>query len=55
MWAKEEVSSAVSELGDTDYAAELSKLDRQNILMEAAVSMLSIANSQAGAVLGLLR
>ncbi len=53
--AKEELSSAASEIGDTDYAAELSKLDRQNILMEAAVSMLGIANSQAGAVLNLLR
>ena len=53
--AKEELSSAVSDIGDTDYAVELSKLDRQNILMKAAVSMLSVANSQASAVLDLIR
>jgi flagellin len=53
--AKEELSDAVSAIGDTDYATELSKLDRQNILMQAAVSMLSLTNSQASTVLNLLR
>jgi flagellin len=53
--AKEELSDAASVIGDTDYATELAKLDRQNILMKAAVSMLSMANAQATGVLDLLR
>lgn len=52
--AKEELSDAISSLGDTDYAVELSKLDRQSTLMRAAISMLSMANAQAGSVLSLL-
>jgi len=52
--AKEELSEAVSAIGDTDYALELSNLDRQNILMKTAVSMLSVANAQAASVLDLL-
>ncbi len=53
--AKEELSDAVSQIGDTDYAVELAKLDRQNIIMQAAVSLLSMANTQASSVLSLLR
>jgi len=53
--AKEELSDAVSQIGDTDYAVELANLDRQNIVMQAAISLLSMANSQASSVLSLLR
>ncbi len=53
--AKEELSDAAGRIGDTDYALELATLERQNIVMEAAVSLLSIANSQARSVLNLLK
>jgi len=53
--AKEGMSAAVSLIGDTDYAAESAELERQNILMNAAISLLSVANSQQQNVLALLR
>lgn len=53
--AQEGVSGAASVIGDADYAAETANLDRQNILMNAAISMLSAANSQQQNVLALLR
>lgn len=53
--AREGLAAAISAIADTDYAVELSKLDRQNLLMSAAVSMLSLANARAAGVLDLLR
>jgi flagellin len=52
--AKEGLSSAISTIGDTDYAMETANLQRQNIMMNASVSMLSIMSSQQQSVLGLL-
>jgi flagellin len=53
--AKESLSAAASDIGDTDYAAEIANLDRQNTLLNATISMIGIANSQANSVLNLLQ
>jgi flagellin len=53
--AKEGLSAAASEIGDTDYATETARLERQNIMLNAAVSMMGIANSTSNSVLDLLR
>lgn len=53
--AQEGVSSSISQVGDTDYAAESSNLQRQNILLNTTMSMLGMANSQQQNVLALLR
>jgi len=52
---KEGTSDAISHIQDTDYAEETAMLDRQDILLQAAVSMLSRANSAQLNVLTLLR
>ena len=53
--AKEGMTSAISQIQDADYAEETARLERQNVLMNAAVSMLGIANSQQSNVLALLQ
>ena len=53
--AKEGLTAAASFIGDTDYAVETAALERQNVLLNAAVSMLGIASSQQQNVLALLR
>lgn len=52
--AKEGLDAAAGVIRDTDYAAETAELERQNILMNAAVSMLSMASQQQANVLALL-
>nr|QDY92655.1 flagellin A [uncultured Planctomycetota bacterium] len=52
---KEGLEKARSVIRDVDYAAESAELNRQNILMQAALSMLGIANQQSAAVLALLQ
>jgi flagellin len=52
---KEGTADLISSIQDTDYAAETAELDRQNILMQAAVSMLATSNSTQANVLTLLR
>jgi flagellin len=52
--AYENVSAAESSIRDTDFAKETAELTRQQILVNAATSVLQISNSQPQAVLGLL-
>jgi flagellin len=52
---KEATADAISRIEDADFAEETAKLDRQNILLQAAVSMLSQANSSQALVLALLQ
>ncbi len=51
---KEGLETARSVINDVDYAAESAELNRQNILMQSAISLLGIANQQSSAVLALL-
>jgi flagellin len=53
--AQEGMSAAASQIGDTDYSVESANLERQTILMNAAISMLSVANSQQANALALLQ
>jgi flagellin len=53
--AFENVSSAESDITDTDFAAETSNLTRDQILTQAAQTVLSQANSRPQAVLTLLQ
>ena len=52
--ALENISAAESTIRDTDFASETSELARQQVLLAAANSVLSIANSQPQQVLSLL-
>jgi len=52
--AEEAVSSAISSIRDTDYAYETAMLTRQNILMQAQVSALSLIGQQNSSVVNLL-
>ncbi|HWB54107.1 MAG TPA: flagellin [Tepidisphaeraceae bacterium] len=53
--AYENVSSAESDITDTDFAQETSNLTRDQILTQAAQTVLSQANSRPSAVLNLLQ
>ncbi len=50
----ENTSAAESEIRDTDFAAETATLTRQQIIQQAAIQSLAIANAQPQAVLALL-
>ena len=52
--ALENTSAAESSIRDTDFAAETAALTRNQVLQQAAVSTLSLANSAPQSVLGLL-
>ena len=52
--ALENVSSSESAIRDTDFATETSNLTRNQILVQAATSVLSQANSAPQSVLKLL-
>ena len=52
---KEGTAAAISAIQDTDYAEETANLDRQDVLLQAAVAMLARANSSQLNVLSLLR
>lgn len=51
---KEGLTAAKSVIGDTDFAAETAELNRQNVLLNSAISLLDLANAQASSVLALL-
>lgn len=51
---EENISAAKSRIGDTDVAAETSRLIRAQILFSAGLSTLATTSKQRGAVLGLL-
>lgn len=52
---KESLTAVKSIIGDVDYATETAELNRQNVLMQSAISLLGLANQQSGQVLSLLR
>jgi flagellin len=51
---KENLSAANSRIRDVDVAAETADMSRNQILMQAGVSVLSQANQMPGMVLSLL-
>ena len=51
---KEGLTAAKSVIADTDYAFETAELNKQNVLLNAAISLLGFANTQANSVLALL-
>ncbi|HOJ75966.1 MAG TPA: flagellin [Phycisphaerae bacterium] len=52
---KEAVSLAASQIGETDYTLETANLQKQEILIQTATAMLSLANAQQQNVLRLLQ
>ena len=52
---KESLTSALSTVQDADYATESADLNRQNVLLQAATSLLGVANQQTANILSLLR
>lgn len=53
--ARDGMTDTINSIQNVDYAAETSRLERQNVLMNAAVSMLGMASSSQANVLSLLR
>ncbi len=53
--AKEGLTAAISTINDVDYATESAELNRQNVLLQSAISLLGLANQQSGQILSLLR
>lgn len=53
--AKEGLTAAVSVINDVDYATETAELNRQNVLLQSAISLLGLANQQSAQILALLR
>ena len=51
---KESLSSALSTIKDVDYAEATAEMNRQNVLMQASMSLLALANQQSSQVLTLL-
>jgi flagellin len=52
---KQGLEKARSVINDVDYAVESAELNRQNILLQSAMSLLGLANQQSSQVLSLLR
>lgn len=52
---REALEKAKSVINDVDYAVESAELNRQNILMQSAISLLGVAAQQSAQVLSLLR
>ena len=52
---KESLSSALGTIRDVDYAEATADMNRQNVLMQASMSLLAVANQQSSQVLTLLR
>jgi flagellin len=48
------LTEATSVIMDTDFATATAKLNREQILIQAGISLLGIANQQAGQILSLL-
>ena len=51
---KEGLTAARSTIADTDYAVETANLNRQNVLMQAAITLLGLTKQQHSSVLNLL-
>lgn len=52
---KKGLETARSVINDVDYATETAELNRQNVLLQSAISLLGLANQQSGQILSLLR
>jgi flagellin len=52
---RESLEKARGVITDVDYAVESAELNRQNILLQSAMSLLGLANQQSAQVLSLLR
>ena len=52
---QESLTSALSTIKDVDYAVATADMNRQSVLMQAAMSLLGLANQQTSQVLTLLR
>ncbi|MGB0716953.1 MAG: flagellin [Phycisphaerae bacterium] len=52
--AQKGLTDAASVIGDTDFAIATAELNRQQVLIQSGVSLLSVANQQAGNILALL-
>jgi flagellin len=52
---KEALEGARGVIDDTDYALETANLSRQQVLMQAAISLLGVASQQSSQILSLLR
>lgn len=52
--AETSISSAMSQIGDTDFALEMANLTRQNILMQVQISVMSLISQQQSSIIGLL-
>jgi len=52
---KEGLTSARSTIADVDYATETAELNKQNVLLQSAISLLGLANQQSSQILNLLR
>ena len=52
---KEGLSKVQSVINDVDYAGESAELNRQNVLLQSAMSLLALANQQSTQVLALLK
>ncbi len=48
------LTSAKSIIGDTDYAIATAELNKQSVLLNSGISLLGLANQQAGQILSLL-
>lgn len=53
--SKEGLAAAISVLNDVDYATETANLNQQNVLLQASISLLGLANQQSSQILALLR
>lgn len=53
--SKEGLTAAISTINDADYAVETANLNRQNVLLQSAISLLGLANQQSSQILALLR
>ncbi len=51
---KKGLQEATSIIGDTDYATATAELNRQSVLLQSSISLLGLANQQAGQILALL-
>ena len=52
--AQNGLTSAASVIGDTDFALATSRLTQQQVLIQAGIQLLGIANAQAASILSLL-
>ena len=48
------LTNVTSVIGDTDFAEATARLNRENVLLNAGISLLGVANQQAGQILALL-